>query len=182
MAIITKNLLAWYTENGRILPWRVSPQDADAGQAPDPYKVWISEIMLQQTTVSTVIPYFKKFVENWGCISKLSRAKENDILAFWAGLGYYARARNLLKCAKELNKKFGGKIPNDKEILLSLPGIGEYTASAIRSIAFGEREVVIDANIERVVCRLFKMEKPIKQSKIEIKKYLLSYPKDQLPK
>ena len=127
--------------------------------------------MLQQTTVSTVIPYFTRFIKKWNCINKLSKAKENDILAFWAGLGYYARGRNLLKCAKKLNDKFGGKIPNDKKILLSLPGIGEYTASAIRSIAFGEREVVIDANIERVVCRLFKIEEPIKKSKTEIKKY-----------
>ena len=171
MTIITKNLLAWYAENGRKLPWRVSPKEADKGQVPDPYKIWISEIMLQQTTVSTAIPYFKKFVKKWGCINSLGRANENDILAFWAGLGYYARARNLLKCAKEVNDKLGGKIPNDKKILLGLPGIGEYTASAIRAIAFGEREVVIDANIERVVCRLFKIEKPIKQSKIEIKKY-----------
>ena len=171
MAIVTKSLLAWYIENGRKLPWRVSLKDANLGEVPDPYKIWISEIMLQQTTVSTVIPYFIRFVKKWNCINKLSKAKENDILAFWAGLGYYARARNLLKCAKKLNDKFGGKIPNDKKILLSLPGIGEYTASAIRSIAFGEREVVIDANIERVVCRLFKIEKPINRSKIEIRKY-----------
>ena len=171
MAIITKKLLKWYTKNGRKLPWRISPRDAALGQVPDPYKIWISEIMLQQTTVNTAIPYFKKFLKKWDCINSLSRANENDILAFWAGLGYYARARNLLKCAKELNDKFGGKIPNDKKILLELPGIGEYTASAIRAIAFGESEVVIDANIERVICRLFKIEKPINQSKIEIKKY-----------
>ena len=171
MAIITKTLLKWYIENGRILPWRVNPKDAEAGQTPDPYKVWISEIMLQQTTVNTVLPYFSKFLKKWDCIDKLSHADESDILSFWAGLGYYARARNLLKCAKELSEKFDGKIPNDKKTLLSLPGIGEYTASAIRSIAFGEREVVIDGNIERVVCRLFKIEKPINQSKKEIEKH-----------
>ena len=171
MAIVTKNLLAWYNDNGRKRPWRVSPKDANLGKVPDPYKIWISEIMLQQTTVSAVIPYFKEFVKKWNCINKLSKAEENDILAFWAGLGYYARARNLLKCAKELSNKFDAKIPNDKKILLSLPGIGEYTASAIRSIAFGEREIVIDANIERVICRLFKIEKPVNQSKIEIRKY-----------
>ena len=171
MTIISKILLEWYLENGRILPWRVNPKDAKSGQNPDPYKVWISEIMLQQTTVNTVIPYFKKFIKKWDCIDKLSRATENDVLAFWAGLGYYARGRNLLKCARELSDRFDSKIPNDKKVLLRLPGIGEYTASAIRSIAFGEKEVVIDANIERVVCRLFKIEKPIKQSKIEIKKY-----------
>ena len=171
MAIISKILLRWYTENGRILPWRVSPQDAKLGQTPDPYKVWISEIMLQQTTVNTVIPYFKKFIKKWDCVDKLSRANENDVLAFWAGLGYYARGRNLLKCAREINDNFDGKIPNNKQILLGLPGIGEYTASAIRSIAFGEAEVVIDANIERVVCRLFKIEQPIQQSKNAIKKY-----------
>ena len=149
----------------------MSPKDAETGETPDPYKVWISEIMLQQTTVSAVIPYFEKFIKRWDSIEKLSQAEENDILAFWAGLGYYARGRNLFKCARELNNKFDSKIPNDKKTLLDLPGIGEYTASAIRSIAFGEREIVIDANIERVVCRLFKIEKPIKESKKEIRKY-----------
>ena len=171
MAIISEILLRWYGENGRSLPWRVNPKDAEAGQNPDPYKIWISEIMLQQTTVNTVIPYFNRFIKKWNSIEKLSQADEDDILAFWAGLGYYARARNLLKCAKELSEKFDGKIPNHKKTLLELPGIGEYTASAIRSIAFGEREVVIDANIERVVCRLFKIEKPVNQSKKDIKKY-----------
>ena len=171
MATITKNLLEWYFKNGRILPWRVNPKDAETGETPDPYKVWISEIMLQQTTVSAVIPYFEKFIMRWDSVEKLSQAEENDILAFWAGLGYYARGRNLFKCARELNNKFDSKIPNDKKTLLDLPGIGEYTASAIRSIAFGEREIVIDANIERVVCRLFKIEKPIKESKKEIRKY-----------
>ena len=178
MVIISKNLLSWYAENGRTLPWRVSPKDAKAGQKADPYKVWISEIMLQQTAVNTVIPYFKKFIKKWDCIDRLSHADESDILAFWAGLGYYARGRNILKCARELTENFGSKMPNDKKILMGLPGIGEYTASAIRSIAFGEREVVIDANIERVVCRLFKIEKPINQSKKDIKKYAsLLFPK-----
>ncbi len=171
MALISKILLRWYGENGRILPWRVSPKDLESGQTPDPYKVWLSEIMLQQTTVKTVIPYFQKFLEKWDCIDKLSHANEGDVLAFWAGLGYYARGRNLLRCAKELRDRFNGEIPNDKKELLSLPGIGEYTAAAIRSIAFGEKEVVVDANIERVVCRLFKIEKPVKQSKKDIKKY-----------
>ena len=170
MALISKTLLSWYIENARILPWRVSPKDLESGQTPDPYKVWVSEIMLQQTTVKTVIPYFQKFIIRWNCIDKLSQANEKDILAFWAGLGYYARGRNLLRCARELRDRFDCKIPNDKQKLLSLPGIGDYTASAIRSIAFGENEVVIDANIERVVCRLFKIERPIKQSKNNIKK------------
>ena len=125
MATITKNLLEWYFKNGRILPWRVSPKDAETGETPDPYKVWISEIMLQQTTVSAVIPYFEKFIKRWDSVEKLSQAEENDILAFWAGLGYYARGRNLFKCAKELNNKFDSKIPNDKKTLLDLPGIGE---------------------------------------------------------
>ena len=171
MANVTQNLLNWYAENARILPWRVSLQDAKSGRTPDPYKVWVSEIMLQQTTVKTAIPYFNRFIEKWDSIDKLSLANENDVLAVWAGLGYYARGRNLLKCAKELKIKFGGEIPNDKTNLLSLPGIGEYTASAIRSIAFGEREIVIDANIERVVCRLFKIQKPVKEAKKDIKKF-----------
>ena len=169
MALISKILLRWYVKNGRVLPWRVSPKDSESGKTPDPYKVWVSEIMLQQTTVKTVIPYFQKFIEKWGSINELSHAKEDEVLAFWAGLGYYARGRNLLRCAKELRDRFNSKIPNDKKKLLSLPGIGEYTASAIRSIAFGEKEVVIDANIERVICRLFKIERPIKQSKKDIK-------------
>ena len=171
MALVSKILLKWYDENGRTLPWRVSPKDFVSGRTPDPYKVWVSEIMLQQTTVKTAIPYFQKFIKKWDCIDKLSHAEESDILAFWAGLGYYARGRNLLRCAKELRDRFNGKIPNNKKKLLSLPGIGEYTASAIRSIAFGEKEVVIDANIERVVCRLFKIERPVKQSKKDITKY-----------
>ena len=170
MTITSKILLSWYQENARILPWRISPKESILGKKPDPYKVWISEIMLQQTTVATVIPYFKSFVRKWNCIEKLSRANESEILAFWAGLGYYARARNLLKCAKVLAVQFGGKIPNNKEKLLSLPGIGEYTASAIRSIAFDEREIVIDGNVERIICRLFKIQKPIKQSKKNIRK------------
>ncbi len=169
MALISKILLRWYAKNGRILPWRVSPKDLKSGKTPDPYKVWVSEIMLQQTTVKTVIPYFQKFIDKWRCVDELSCASEGEVLAFWAGLGYYARGRNLLKCAKELRGRFNSKIPNDKKKLLSLPGIGEYTASAIRSIAFGEKEVVVDANIERVICRLFKIEKPIKQSKRDIK-------------
>ena len=164
-------LLDWYDHHARIMPWRVSPEERRKGVMPDAYKVWLSEIMLQQTTVNTVIPYFKKFIKKWDRIDKLSYADESDILAFWAGLGYYARGRNLLKCARELSEKYDSKIPNDKKTLLKLPGIGEYTASAIRSIAFGEREVVIDANIERVVCRLFKIEKPVYQSKKDIKKY-----------
>ena len=171
MTITSKILLSWYQENARILPWRISPKESILGKKPDPYKVWISEIMLQQTTVATVIPYFKSFIRKWNCIEKLSRANESEILGFWAGLGYYARARNLLKCAKVLAVEFDGKIPNDKEKLLGLPGIGEYTASAIRSIAFDEREVVIDGNVERIICRLFKIEKPIKQSKKNIRKY-----------
>ena len=168
-SLISKILLRWYDKNGRVLPWRVSPLDVKSGQNPDPYKVWVSEIMLQQTTVKTVIPYFQKFVNKWKCVDELSYASEGEVLAFWAGLGYYARGRNLLRCAKELRSRFNSKLPNDKKKLLSLPGIGEYTASAIRSIAFGEQEVVVDANIERVICRLFKIEKPIKQSKKAIK-------------
>ena len=171
MALVSKILLRWYVDNGRDLPWRVSPKDSKLGQAPDPYKIWVSEIMLQQTTVRAVIPYFQKFMKKWSCVDKLSQATEDDILAFWAGLGYYARGRNLLRCAKEIRNRFNSEIPNDKKKLLSLPGIGEYTASAIRAIAFGEKEVVIDANIERVVCRLFKIERPVKQSKKDIKKY-----------
>ena len=171
MAVTSDILLIWYRKNARILPWRITPKEAELGKKPDPYKVWISEIMLQQTTVKTVIPYFENFIKKWSCVEELGRASEQEILAFWAGLGYYARGRNLLKCAKELIIKFDGQIPNNKKELLSLPGIGDYTASAIRAIAFGEREIVIDGNVERVVSRLYKNESPIKKSKKKIREY-----------
>ncbi len=180
MLKLSKPLLKWYEEKGRSLPWRVSPYDLKIGKKPDPYKVWVSEIMLQQTTVGAVIPYFNKFIKQWHNVAELSKANQNEIVSFWAGLGYYSRARNILKCAKEIVDKHEGEIPAEKEKLKNLPGIGEYTASAIRSIGFQKSEITIDGNIERIIVRLFKIETPIKFSKNIIQnKAKLLFPKNR---
>ena len=180
MQKLTRSLLRWYEKKGRRLPWRVSPYDLKTGIKPDPYKVWVSEIMLQQTTVGTVIPYFNQFIEEWRNVAQLSKADQNEIISFWAGLGYYSRARNILKSAKEIMDKHQGKIPEEKDKLKSLPGIGEYTASAIRSIGFQKSDITIDGNIERIITRLFKIETPIRLSKKIIqKKAKLIFPKNR---
>lgn len=155
-----KQLLDWYDRHQRVLPWR-----AVAGRRPDPYHVWLSEIMLQQTTVVTVGPYFNKFLKLWPTVKKLAEADLDDVLAAWAGLGYYARARNLHKCAQSVVGDHGGKFPCDEESLLSLPGIGPYTAAAIASIAFDRPAVAVDGNVERVVSRIFAIEEPLPLSK-----------------
>jgi A/G-specific adenine glycosylase len=143
-------LLAWYAVDKRRLPWR-----AEGTERPDPYRVWLSEIMLQQTTVAAVKPYFEKFTARWPDVAALAAAPEAEVMAAWAGLGYYARARNLIACARVVAGEFGGVFPSTEEELLRLPGIGRYTAAAIAAIAFGRRAVVVDANVERVVSRLF---------------------------
>ncbi len=142
--------MSWYHQNHRVLPWRVVGR-----QKTDPYKVWMSEIMLQQTTVPAVIPYFLTFIEKWPTIVDLANAEDADIMAAWAGLGYYARARNLLKCARVVASQLNGKFPKDMEGLLELPGIGPYTAAAIMAIAYGQPATVIDGNIERITSRIF---------------------------
>jgi A/G-specific adenine glycosylase len=144
-------LLAHYDAHARILPWRMPCKDG----LPDPYHVWLSEIMLQQTTVAAVIPYFEKFKSRWPDFAALAAAEDADVMAAWAGLGYYARARNLLKCARLVVAAHNGLMPQNEAELLKLPGIGPYTAAAIASIAYGKRAVVMDANVERVVSRLF---------------------------
>jgi A/G-specific adenine glycosylase len=152
---ISAALLDWYDANRRVLPWRALP-----GVAPDPYRVWLSEVMLQQTTVATVTPRFLAWIERWPDFASLARAEDADIMAAWAGLGYYARARNLVACAKEVVAR-GGEFPETEAELHTLPGIGDYTAAAIAAIAFGEPATVIDANVERVVSRLFRLaDKP----------------------
>ena len=148
-------LLAWYAVDKRSLPWR-----AEAGRAPDPYRVWLSEIMLQQTTVAAVKPYFRKFTAAWPTVEALAAADEAEVMAAWAGLGYYARARNLIACAREVTAR-GGSFPASEKELVKLPGIGRYTAAAISAIAFGRRSVVVDANVERVISRLFAIETPL---------------------
>jgi A/G-specific adenine glycosylase len=143
-------LLAWYDRHRRDLPWRAPP-----GIHPDPYCVWLSEIMLQQTTVVTVAPYFDRFVARWPSVSALAAASLDDVLHQWQGLGYYARARNLHACAKALVDRHGGRFPDDVAGLRALPGIGDYTAAAIAAIAFGRHEAAVDGNVERVMARVF---------------------------
>jgi len=153
-------LLEWYDRERRDLPWRYGP-----GETPDPYRVWLSEIMLQQTTVKAVIPYFLNFVRRWPTVTRLAKAKLDDVLAAWAGLGYYSRARNLHACAKVVVDRHGGTFPASEQELLELPGIGPYTAAAIAAIAFGQSTTPVDGNIERVVARLFAVEEPLPDAK-----------------
>src|SRR5229473_1776115 len=153
-------LLEWYDRHRRKLPWRLLP-----GERADPYSVWLSEIMLQQTGVKTVGPYFEKFVARWPDVDALGRASLDDVLRMWAGLGYYSRARNLHACAVAVSRDHGGVFPDTEEGLRSLPGIGPYTAAAIAAIAFGRRTMPVDGNIERVVSRLFAVEEPLPQAK-----------------
>jgi A/G-specific adenine glycosylase len=153
-------LLAWYDRHRRKLPWRPTP-----GVAADPYRVWLSEIMLQQTGVKWVAPYFEKFVTRWPTVNDLGRASLDDVLRMWAGLGYYSRARNLHACAVTVLRDHGGFFPDTEEGLRRLPGIGAYTAAAIAAIAFGRRTMPVDGNIERVVSRLFAVEETLPQAK-----------------
>ena len=153
-------LLAWYDRHRRRLPWR-----PPAGERADPYRVWLSEIMLQQTGVKTVGPYFEKFLARWPGVDALGRASLDDVLRMWAGLGYYSRARNLHACAVAVLRDHGGVFPDTEEGLRSLPGIGPYTAAAIAAIAFGRRTMQVDGNIERVVSRLFAVEVSLPQAK-----------------
>lgn len=156
-------ILNWYDAHARELPWRSRP-----GEHADPYHVWLSEIMLQQTTVVTVGPYFNKFLTFWPTIHDMADAPLDDILTAWAGLGYYARARNLHKCAITISREFDGKFPKDRDELLSLPGVGPYTAAAISAIAFDRAEVVVDGNIERIISRLYRIDTPLPAAKKEI--------------
>jgi A/G-specific adenine glycosylase len=158
-------LLDWYDEHAREMPWRVSPQDRLMGVLPDPYHVWMSEIMLQQTTVASVRDYFVKFTSRWPTVFALASAKDEDVMAAWAGLGYYARARNLLKCARVVANDMGGQFPNDEVSLQILPGIGPYTSAAIASIAFDRTATVLDGNVERVMARYHLIKEPLPLSK-----------------
>nr|WP_247718078.1 A/G-specific adenine glycosylase [Qipengyuania proteolytica] len=148
-------MLDWYERHARNLPWRAPP----GAPAPEPYRVWLSEVMLQQTTVAAVKPYFAAFTERWPDVEALAAAPEADVMAAWAGLGYYSRARNLVKCARAV-AGLGG-FPKTEAALRELPGLGAYTAAAVAAIAFGERAVVVDANVERVVARLFAIDEPL---------------------
>lgn len=162
-------LLSWYERAHRSLPWRVPP---GSGARADPYRVWLSEIMLQQTVVKTVIPYFKTFMKRWPTVEALASASEGEVLSAWAGLGYYSRARNLVACAREVAAR--GGFPEENAELRQLPGIGPYTAAAIAAIAFDRPAVVVDGNIERVMARLFKIETPLPAAKAELSTHAAS--------
>lgn len=163
------DLLAWYDRHARVLPWR-----ARRGERQDPYRVWLSEIMLQQTTVKTVGPYYAKFLAQWPTVTALAEARLDDVLRAWAGLGYYARARNLHACAMAVVQRHGGVFPDTLEALRALPGIGDYTASAVAAIAFDAGAVPVDGNVERVVTRLFAVEEELPAAKPRIKELALS--------
>lgn len=147
--IFSDKLLTWYNLNKRDLPWR---------RTKDPYKIWISEIMLQQTTVTAVIPYFEKWVMQYPTMEELASATEQDVMSTWEGLGYYSRVRNIHKAAKIMVKEFGGRVPDDPKLLIKLPGFGPYTVGAVLSIAYGHKEPIIDANIRRIVMRLHNIQ------------------------
>jgi A/G-specific adenine glycosylase len=156
-------LLRWYVVDKRRLPWR-----AEGDEPPDPYRVWLSEIMLQQTMVAHAGPYFEKFAARWPSVTALAAAPEGEVMGAWAGLGYYARARNLIACARTVANDYGGRFPDSEIELRRLPGIGRYTAAAVAAIAFGRRAVVVDANVERVVSRLFAVEAPLPGARARI--------------
>ncbi len=165
---LSARLLAWYDRHARVMPWRVSPGDRAKGVRPDPYRVWLSEVMLQQTTVAAVKDYFHRFIARWPTVAALAAAPDAEVMGEWAGLGYYARARNLLKCARAVVADHGGQFPTSREGLLTLPGIGPYTASAIAAIAYDEPATVVDGNVERVLSRLFRVETPLPAAKPEL--------------
>lgn len=174
-------LLAWYDANARDLPWRVGPADHAAGARADPYRVWLSEVMLQQTTVPHATPYFLKFTARWPTVSDLAEAADEDVMAAWAGLGYYARARNLLACARAVARDHGGVFPDTEERLRSLPGLGPYTAAALGAIAFDLPTNVVDGNVERVMARLFAVEAPLPEGKPELKRLAGALVRDARP-
>lgn len=159
-------LLEWYDRHARDLPWRVPPK-SDA--LPDPYRVWLSEVMLQQTTVTAVKGYYAKFTAAWPNVKALAAAEDADVMGAWAGLGYYARARNLLACARVVASEMDGRFPDTEERLRALPGVGTYTAAAIAAIAFNRPAVVIDGNVERVMARLAAIETPLPAAKEPIR-------------
>lgn len=162
-------LLRWYDQQGRTLPWRVRPEDRANGVTPDPYAVWLSEVMLQQTTIPHGTPYWFKFLELYPTVEDLAAASLDDVLTHWAGLGYYARARNLHKCAVAVSTDLGGEFPQTKVELLKLPGIGDYTASTIAAICFDQPTNIVDGNVERVISRMHRVEEPLPKAKTLIK-------------
>ena len=171
-------ILRWYDAHARDLPWRIGPAARKAGVRPDPYRVWLSEIMLQQTTVATVSAYFERFTTRWPSVEALASAPRDEVLYEWAGLGYYARARNLHACAQVIVQEHGGTFPQTEPELRNLPGVGLYTAAAIASIAFDEAATVVDGNIERVMARLHAVTDPLPGAK----KRLYALAADETPR
>ncbi len=174
-------LLAWYDAKARDLAWRVGPRDRAGGVRSDPYRVWLSEVMLQQTTVPHATPYFLKFTARWPTVTDLADAPDAEVMAAWAGLGYYARARNLLACARAVAGACGGVFPDTEQGLRALPGLGPYTAAAVGAIAFDRPTNVVDGNVERVMARLFAVEAPLPSSKPELKRLAASLVRDERP-
>ena len=163
------DLLAWYERHARRLPWRVGPEDRRLGIRPDPYEVLLSEVMLQQTGVKSVAPYYRRFLERWPTIADLAAAPETEVMAAWAGLGYYSRARNLIAASRLIAARLGAEFPQSAAELAMLPGIGAYTSAAIAAIAFDEPVAVVDGNVERVVARLLAIETPFPAAKAEVR-------------
>ena len=171
-------LLAWYDAHARTLPWRAPP---GAAMRTDPYRVWLSEVMLQQTTVPHATPYFERFTTRWPTVTDLAAVEDADLMAAWAGLGYYARARNLLACARAVSNDHGGVFPDTEAALLALPGVGAYTAAAVAAIAFDRPANVVDGNVERVVARLFAVETPVPAARPELKRLAATLVADDRP-
>lgn len=167
VASLRSDLLDWYDARARTLPWRVPP---GAAERADPYRVWLSEVMLQQTTVPHATPYFLSFTERWPTVEALAATPDGELLGAWAGLGYYARARNLLACARAVAGDHGGVFPDTEAGLRALPGVGPYTAAAVAAIAFDRPANVVDGNVERVMARLFAVETPMPGAKVELRR------------
>ena len=174
---VRRRLLAWYDAHGRTLPWRAAPVAAPT----DPYRVWLSEVMLQQTTVPHATPYFQAFTARWPTVVDLADAQDSDLMAAWAGLGYYARARNLLACARAVARDHDGVFPDTEAGLLALPGVGSYTAAAVAAIAFGRAANVVDGNVERVMARLHAVQTPLPAARPELKRLAAAYVADDRP-
>lgn len=166
---LRSSLLSWYDAQARDLAWRVGPTDRRNGVRSDPYRVWLSEVMLQQTTVPHATPYFLSFTQRWPTVSDLAAVEDGDLMGAWAGLGYYARARNLLACARAVAGDHGGVFPDTEEGLRALPGVGAYTAAAVAAIAFDREANVVDGNVERVMARLFAVQTPVPDAKPQLK-------------
>lgn len=177
VAVLRRALLDWYDAHARALPWRAPPGAARA----DPYRVWLSEVMLQQTTTPHATPYFERFTTRWPTVDDLAAVEDGELMAAWAGLGYYARARNLLACARAVAGRHGGVFPDTEARLLALPGVGAYTAAAVAAIAFDRAANVVDGNVERVMARLFAVQTPLPAARPELRALAARFVTDERP-